>query len=1197
MTKRTDDLFPSHPGDRSYDVRGTKFSSLGDLDAILDGSTYKKVLGVVSGVTGIIGGGTGIASYTVGDILYASGTTTLSKATPTAVKQYLRFNGTAPAWQLIPGSEVYLDKITGATYSTVQDMHNVLHSAGWISGGTITAAAGATKLGEALFTGADGTSLVGYVSDSGFGTFGGIAGFFAIYSNAARPLWGSVRDNYSGTDITPTSDATGVSYAFTATKPVFTTGSAAIGIMPIRDTNVYEYNAKGFEFKITQTGANLVTYTIRTALGSSTWRNPVESITSLTNAAWTDGTTKRVILWLRVIAGTLYLTLATEDVAGTNHTVLGTWSWTGTNPYEYYWGVGYRRASVVGTNSGGDLWSLDTLQAYDGEYAGEGTPPGINVTAGTGRIRTSASHVATLDLFDWAAVTGLTAPAVSATKYVGVEYNAGSPQAVVRDTASWNYTTDFPLGSVYNNAGTLVITGTPHGLTVPGGARFESYVSVLGALSVTGAATLASTLGVTGAATLASTLGVAGASTFQSGVTVTYTDATLLIKGTGTSRALLQLQTETVDTSARPRIDVLDNNQLYICGDDHTTQTFYFSAAYSGTRTYGAQLYVVGPGTSWGSPNVRLYHDGSYGWVRSSVGSLYLDAPTGSNTRLAINGTTVLSVSTGSVTVTGSINAASFSTTAIGGAFLLRDQSNNAYTALSNTAADITMVNAPATKAVQLAVGGSAQFTVNTTDVTSNLPFKSRTYFYAYPLTTGGGYLYLDGYAGTPAVYLRASTGTASSKSAIGAYASLGVLQGQGWDGVGWYTGAAITFATYNATWSATDHGSNIYFAVTPAGSTALTTVWRIVGDGRFIPYTDNTFNFGDPSFRLKEFHAIGLRAMGDYTIVNPTGGSEVLPTNMSAGLIVHRDAGTIATLSSASIAAFISTAAAATNGYIHVVSGNLGAASLYFGDTDSYGGGGVLYTNADDTMTIRAGFQSVLTMTNALVESLKRFSVDAGVSITYGGGVVKADAKAMFVGFEDASTTGVPAGAYFYHEFTQGGSYFGAGLYQVTSLTATNAATTGEIYGAVYGVEHNGTQTLASGVSLVVSHGIMSSGSITKYYGVKIGDLYNYGTGTCGIYHALHISDATGGTTSYSIYTNAGLVRFGGKVLAVSGLVAQSAALATTATSGFLYVPTCAGVPTGVPATETGTAALAYDTTNNRLYVYNGAWKMVALA
>lgn len=56
------------------------------------------------------------------------------------------------------------------------------------------------------------------------------------------------------------------------------------------------------------------------------------------------------------------------------------------------------------------------------------------------------------------------------------------------------------------------------------------------------------------------------------------------------------------------------------------------------------------------------------------------------------------------------------------------------------------------------------------------------------------------------------------------------------------------------------------------------------------------------------------------------------------------------------------------------------------------------------------------------------------------------------------------------------------------------------------------------------------------------------------------------------------------------------SAALATNATVGYVMIPSCAGAPTGVPADiPTGQVALHYDTTNNKLYVYNGSWRSTA--
>jgi len=52
-------------------------------------------------------------------------------------------------------------------------------------------------------------------------------------------------------------------------------------------------------------------------------------------------------------------------------------------------------------------------------------------------------------------------------------------------------------------------------------------------------------------------------------------------------------------------------------------------------------------------------------------------------------------------------------------------------------------------------------------------------------------------------------------------------------------------------------------------------------------------------------------------------------------------------------------------------------------------------------------------------------------------------------------------------------------------------------------------------------------------------------------------------------------------------------ASLATTAVDGFLYVPTCAGTPTGTPTAKSGYAPLVVNTTNNKLYFYSGgSWR-----
>jgi len=63
-------------------------------------------------------------------------------------------------------------------------------------------------------------------------------------------------------------------------------------------------------------------------------------------------------------------------------------------------------------------------------------------------------------------------------------------------------------------------------------------------------------------------------------------------------------------------------------------------------------------------------------------------------------------------------------------------------------------------------------------------------------------------------------------------------------------------------------------------------------------------------------------------------------------------------------------------------------------------------------------------------------------------------------------------------------------------------------------------------------------------------------------------------------------------RIDAAGSVTVGVASIATTATDGFLYIPACAGIPTGVPTTKTGFSPMVVDSTNNKLYVYvGGAW------
>jgi len=86
---------------------------------------------------------------------------------------------------------------------------------------------------------------------------------------------------------------------------------------------------------------------------------------------------------------------------------------------------------------------------------------------------------------------------------------------------------------------------------------------------------------------------------------------------------------------------------------------------------------------------------------------------------------------------------------------------------------------------------------------------------------------------------------------------------------------------------------------------------------------------------------------------------------------------------------------------------------------------------------------------------------------------------------------------------------------------------------------------------------------------------------------HSWHT--APSGTAGNTItFTQAMTLDASGNVYAGSGT--------TGMTNGFFYIPAAAGAPTGVPSAISGRVPMYYDTTNNKFYVYNGAWKAVTL-
>lgn len=129
--------------------------------------------------------------------------------------------------------------------------------------------------------------------------------------------------------------------------------------------------------------------------------------------------------------------------------------------------------------------------------------------------------------------------------------------------------------------------------------------------------------------------------------------------------------------------------------------------------------------------------------------------------------------------------------------------------------------------------------------------------------------------------------------------------------------------------------------------------------------------------------------------------------------------------------------------------------------------------------------------------------------------------------------------------------------------------------------------------------HSALSSGQIigqVDYYG---DDGTNFTRG--GSLRAIVDASPSAGImpTRYDVFTmdSTGALNRNLRVDSKRNVILNSAALATNATNGFLWIPSSPGAPSGIPTPPyTGAIALTYDSTNNKLYAYNGGWKSVTL-
>lgn len=118
----------------------------------------------------------------------------------------------------------------------------------------------------------------------------------------------------------------------------------------------------------------------------------------------------------------------------------------------------------IGTPASSTLQGFYDMIPSPGMYTGgvitDAGGGSITVSAGTGGLRSANTDTSSQYFISWLASGSFAIPS-NTTRYIGVKYNSGSPKVTMLTTDTWDYDTQFPLGVVINEAGTLKIVAIP----------------------------------------------------------------------------------------------------------------------------------------------------------------------------------------------------------------------------------------------------------------------------------------------------------------------------------------------------------------------------------------------------------------------------------------------------------------------------------------------------------------------------------------------------------------------------------------------------------------------------------------------------------------------------------------------------------------------------------------------------------------
>lgn len=544
-----------------------------------------------------------------------------------------------------------------------------------------------------------------------------------------------------------------------------------------------------------------------------------------------------------------------------------------------------------------------------------------------------------------------------------------------------------------------------------------------------------------------------------------------------------------------------------------------------------------------------------------------LGVNTGTAGAFVVNGGALGTPSSGTVT-----NLTGTASISINGTVGATTPNTGAFTSITSTSAAGILTRAAATQdGVELIgrAGGTSSFKVTLTPTTLTasrtltLPDNSGTI-----LTTG------------------ATVTTAQGGTGLTSFTANGVLFASSTSVLA--TGSALTF-----------DGTNLATTGTASATKFIPTGGTATGNGMYLPATNTLAwsNNGLETLRLDSSGNLGLgvtpSAWGsNYKAFESAANSAVVVAGANInGTIVSANA-----YQDNTNWLYKTTGAAAYYG----VGAGIGV-HAWFTAPSGTAGNTIAFTQAmtlDNSGRLLVGTTSAITGVNSQIEQIQLYGTGGAASsfATYSiSNTLSANVRQYRA---RAGTTALAAGdAIGVNSFV---GYNGTAWANVARvLGAVDTASGGNLGGRMT------FDTATSGGTLtermrIDSNGYVGIGTLTPAYPLDIPSTANPAARIGGILIGANGTDIKSDTGILALYSNgANEIQFHTnaverlRVDSNGNVRVNTAAIATTATNGFLYVPTCAGTPTGTPTAITGLAPIVVDSTNNKLYFYSGgAWR-----